>query len=390
MRILATSTPGMGHLTCLLPLASELRAAGHDVLFVTARDSCELVAGFGFTVRPGGITPAERRAALAPRMPEVNALPPRARRGLLFSVMFAQTAAPAMRVDLAPIMDEFRPDVVLHETGELAAAPLARARGIPHVTVAFSGVVPQWAHDMVLAGLAPLWSDEGLAAPTFADVCGDLYLHPFPPSFDQAPPTVSVRPMRPSAVWSATDGPPEWLDGLGADRPLVYLTSGTEPAAAQAPWVAALEALGDFDVDALATIGRHVDPDLLGPIPTNVRVERFVPQQFVLERATLVMSHAGAGSLLGAAAAGVPQLLNPIWADQWENADAASGAGVAITCELDQRTASDIAAALQRVLQEPQFADAASRVAGEVAAMPTPVDHVATIEDLADDSIRRS
>jgi len=169
---------------------------------------------------------------------------------------------------------------------------------------------------------------------------------------------------------------------LGTARPLVYLTSGTEPAAAQGPWTAALEALGDLDVDAVATIGRHIDPSTFGPIPSNVRVERFVAQQFVLDRAALVMSHAGAGSLLGATATGVPQLLNPIWADQWENADAASGAGVAVTCELEQRSGSDIAAALQRLLDDGRFSDAASRVADEVAAMPAPVDHVATIEAL--------
>ena len=372
----------MGHLTCLLPLASALRDAGHDVLFVTTAESCEVVAGFGFAVRPAGMAPAERRAALAPRQAEVMALPPRRRRGLLFSIMFAGAAAPAMRIELAPIMDEFVPDVVLHETGELAAAPLAKARDIPSVTVAFSGAVPEWSHEMVLASLAPLWADEGLPPPTFQDVCGDLYLHPFPPSFDQAPPVRGVTPMRPTAVWSAADAAPTWLAELGTARPLVYLTSGTEPAAAQGPWMAALEALGDLDVDAVATIGRHIDPSTFGPIPSNVRVERFVPQQFVLDRAALVMSHAGAGSLLGATATGVPQLLNPIWADQWENADAASGAGVAVTCELEQRSAADIAAALQQLLDDGRFSDAASRVADEVAAMPAPVDHVATIEAL--------
>jgi UDP:flavonoid glycosyltransferase YjiC (YdhE family) len=383
MRILATSTPGLGHLTCLLPLAAALRDAGHDVLFVTAAESCDLVAGFGFAVRPGGMSPADRRAVLSPRQPEVMAQPPRARRGLLFSIMFAEAAAPAMRVDLAPVVDDFRPDVVIHETGELAAAPLARARDIPSVTVAFSGTLPEWSHEMVLASLAPLWADEDLAAPTFEDVCGDLYLHPFPPSFDQAPSAKVVRPMQPSAVWGTSDIPPSWLERLGADRPLVYLTSGTEPAAAQAPWAAALQALGNLDVDAVATIGRHIDPAALGKIPSNVRVEQFVPQQFVLDRAAVIMSHAGAGSLLGAAAAGVPQLLNPIWADQWENADAASGSGAAITCELDRRSASDIATVLQRLLNEAQFKDAATRVAGEMAAMPSPADHVPTIEALA-------
>jgi len=273
MRILVTSTPGMGHLTCLLPLATALREAGHDVLFVTGtKESCELVAGFGFAVRAAGIAPAERRAALAPRLPEVTALPPRRRRGMLFSIMFAGAAAPAMRVELAPIMDEFDPDVVIHEPGELAAAPLATARGIPNVTVAFSGALPEWSLEMVLASLAPLWADEGLAPPTYQDICGDLYLHPLPPSFGQVPPARTVRPMRTSPAWGVADAPPAWLVDLGVDRPLVYLTSGTEPAGIGAPWAAALEALGDFDVDALATIGGHLDPDTLGPIPHNVRV----------------------------------------------------------------------------------------------------------------------
>jgi len=382
MRILVTSTPGMGHLSCLLPLASALRDAGHDVLFVTTKESCHLVSGFGFAVEPGGLAPARRRAALEPRLPEVMALPPRRRRGMLFSIMFAEAAAPAMRVDLAPVMDHFAPDVVVHETGELAAAPLAEARGIPSVTVAFSGVVPEWSHDMVLASLGPLFAAEGLPPPTFQDVCGDLYLHPFPPSFDQAPAVRGVHPMRPTAAWGGTDAAPAWLSRLGVDRPLVYMTSGTEPAGTGAPWSAAIEALGGLDVDAVATIGPHLDESGLGPIPPNVRVERFIPQQFLLDRAAVVMSHAGAGSLLGATSAGVPQLLNPIWADQWENADAASGAGVAVTCEADHRSQADIATALRRLLDEREFQDAASRVAGEVAGMPAPADHVATIEAL--------
>jgi len=41
MRILVTSTPGMGHLNALLPLMFALQDAGHDLLVVTAAESCE-------------------------------------------------------------------------------------------------------------------------------------------------------------------------------------------------------------------------------------------------------------------------------------------------------------------------------------------------------------
>ena len=55
MRILVTSTPGMGHLNALLPLMFALQDAGHDLLVVTAAESCERVAGYGFNVRAGGL-----------------------------------------------------------------------------------------------------------------------------------------------------------------------------------------------------------------------------------------------------------------------------------------------------------------------------------------------
>jgi UDP:flavonoid glycosyltransferase YjiC (YdhE family) len=384
MRILVTSTPGMGHLNALLPLMFALQDADHDLLVVTAAESCKYVEDYGFTVRAGGLSSAERRARFAHRNPDVQALPPRRRRGLVFAGFFGENAAPVMHVDLRPVFDEFRPDIVIHETGELAGGPMAVARGLPHMTVAFSGMLPDWSEDMGLAAIAPVWIAEGLSAPTMDDLRGNLYLHPFPPSFGQAPSSSVVRPMRAEAL-DRDGSPPSWLDNLGLWRPLIYVTSGTEPLAGMAPWAAIVAALGPMDVDAVVTIGNHVDPSLLGEIPRNVRVERFVPQRFVLERATVVASHAGAGSLLGASRRGIPQMLNPLGADQWENADAATGAGVAITCELDQRSDAEIGEALARLLNDHQFRHAAEKVANEIQAMPAPRDHVAAIEALVGD-----
>jgi UDP:flavonoid glycosyltransferase YjiC (YdhE family) len=291
-------------------------------------------------------------------------------------------AAPVMRGHLIPIFDEFRPDVVISERAEVAAAPIAEARGIPHVTVAFSGALPEWSEPQVIASLAPLWALEGLPTPTIDRINGDLYLHPFPPSFGQAPASGDVRPMRPVAVGDDAEVPPPWLDDLGNTRPLVYLTAGTERTAANAPWAAAAEALGARDVDVLATLGRHADPSLFGVVPPNIRIERFVPQQFVFDHAAIAMSHAGAGSTLGAAARGLPQVHFPMFADQWENADAAAGADLSITLETDQRSAGDIGDAIDRILGDQSFKQAALRVASEIAEMPSPSDHVGAIEAL--------
>ena len=201
--------------------------------------------------------------------------------------------------------------MVLRETGELAAAPMAAARGIPLVTVAFSGVLPERARGEVLDDLRPLWQAEGLGDPSWADVYGQLYLHPFPVSFGQRPDSPVVRPIRPDRG-SPSATPAGWVAALGVDRPFVYVTSGTEPPSVTFPWRELFAALDDLDVDAVATIGPHVDPAALGAVPANVRVERFVPQADLLGRASAVVSHGGAGTVLGAASHGRPQLVVPL------------------------------------------------------------------------------
>ena len=143
---------------------------------------------------------------------------------------------------------------------------MAAARDIPLVTVAFSGVLPELARDQVLGDLRPLWQAEGLDDPTWADVYGQLYLHPFPDSFGQRPDSPVVRPVRPDRG-SPRATPPGWVAALGADRPFVYVTAGTEPPSVTFPWREVFAAAGGLEVDAVATIGPHVDPAAFGPCP---------------------------------------------------------------------------------------------------------------------------
>ncbi len=383
MRVLVTSTPGLGHTSPLAPLAAAMQAAGHQVLWASADESCDRLRGMGFEVVDAGMGVGERRAALEPQMPEIMALEPRDRRARVFAGYFGQIAAPRMHSALGPVFESFQPDVVIHEIAELAAAPMAIGRGVPHVTVAFSGALAPEVMAGVLATTASLWSLEGAANAGAAELLGAMYLHPFPPSFGGAPAHGDVRLVRPEAVHAGDAGEvPEWLASLGTDRPLVYITAGSEVTATLAPWAAALEALADLDVDAIATIGPTLDPATLGVLPANVRVERFVPQHLVLDRAAVVASHGGAGTVLGAAVHGVPQLLFPIAADQWENADAVARAGAGVVCELENRSAAELAQGLQLLLGDGSRRESATLIANEMAAMPLAAEHVVAIEAL--------
>jgi hypothetical protein len=354
------------------------------VQWAVAPDGVDAVGKMGFDWFAAGLTTKARRETAAAVLGEIMALPMSERRGPLFAAFFARAAAPVMQRELASIINAVRPDVIVREMAELAAAPMAAARGIPLVTVAFSGVLPERARDLVLHDLRPLWESERLDEPVWADVYGQLYLHPFPASFGQRPDSSVVRPIR-RARGVPSPTPPPWLSALGTERPFVYVTAGTEPPSGMFPWSAVFAALGEMDVDAVATTGPHVDSENLAPVPVNVRVERFVPQADLLGRASAVLSHGGAGTVLGAAAHAQPQVVVPLFADQWENGVAVTDAGCGIVIPPESRSADDFHQALHSALTNQPLRIAAELVEQEIEAMPTASDLAVDIEALADD-----
>ena len=114
-----------------------------------------------------------------------------------------------------------------------------------------------------------------------------------------------------------------------------------------------LAALGEVGATVLTTIGRNNDPAELGPLPENVIVERYVPQAEVLPLCDVAVGHAGSGSTLGALAHGLPMLLLPHGADQFENARACAERGLAPVLMPDALTAGGVASAVKGLLANP-------------------------------------
>jgi len=393
MSILVTSTPGTGHIHPMIPLVRELAGRGHDLLWATGPSSCATIESLGITTASAGLDLADRNALFAPRLAELAHIAPRDRRPYVMPIIMGEISTPPMAIDLRPLFDRFRPELVVHEVAELAAAPLARARDIPHATVAFSDVVAPDVMQAVAAAVAPIWIEERLSPAPDAGWFEHLYLHPFPPVMtapsspdgddrddrdDRARP---MRPMRPMAVGADAVEPPAWLGSFASARPGVYVTFGTE-VGLMAPWSSVLEALASFDVDVVVTVGHPDLAGVIGAVPPNVRLETWVPQHVLLERASLVISHAGAGTTLAAAAAGLAQLCIPIAADQWQNADAIARAGAGFVAELAGRTPELLAAQVADLLAGACLAGT-ERVAAEIAAMPAPAEIAPLIEVLA-------
>ena len=136
----------------------------------------------------------------------------------------------------------------------------------------------------------------------------------------------------------------------------------------------------DGDVSAVVTLGRGGDPSALEPVPARVRLEHFVPQADVLPSCAAVVCHGGSGTTLGALAHGVPLVLVPQGADQFDNASRCCAVGAAVVIGRNELSADSVRMALRLVLDDPSFAAAAKRVAAEIEAMGTPTEVAAAVE----------
>jgi UDP:flavonoid glycosyltransferase YjiC (YdhE family) len=101
-----------------------------------------------------------------------------------------------------------------------------------------------------------------------------------------------------------------------------------------------------------------------------VLVAPFLPQAAVLPHCRVVVSHAGAGTMLGALCHGVPQLCLPQGTDQPFNTAALLPTGAGLALQPDEITADAVAEAVARLLDEPTFRQAALRIRTEIDSMP--------------------
>ena len=130
------------------------------------------------------------------------------------------------------------------------------------------------------------------------------------------------------------------------------------------------------------TVGRDQDPAQFGPQPANVHVERYVPQTLLFPRCSLVVSHAGSGTIMAALAEGLPMVVVPIAADQPENAERCAVLGVAQVLPADDLSPETARRAVLDVLAEQSYRRAAAGMRDEINALPGPAFAVGLLEDL--------
>jgi UDP:flavonoid glycosyltransferase YjiC (YdhE family) len=381
MRVLITSPGLVGHIHPMVPLAVAIEARGHEVRWATTVDGVGHVdaAGLkGVAVSAFVMDPAEVHR----RFPELSELAPPEVPEVMFSKVFGAMAAPPMLEGLVALVGEWAPDLVVSDAAELAGHIVAAELGVPSVTKGFGPALPERRVALAAEVVAPLWRSRGLEPRSYCGCYDHLYLDPYPPALavepgDHVPRRQPVSPVSSgaSAETPAADTLP--LPGGPRDAPIVYVTMGTVFNDV-GPLQVALAALAGLPVRVLVTVGPNGDPDALGEQPSDVRVERYVPQAAVLPHCALVVSHAGSGTVLGTLALGIPQLCLPQGADQFLNASAVAAAGAGLALTPAEASIEAVAEAIVLLLEDRSFRQAARQVADSIEAMPS-TDHVAGV-----------
>ncbi|MYR05764.1 glycosyltransferase [Gordonia sp. SID5947] len=313
--------------------------------------------------------------------------------GRLLDSQFAGPAADYAR-DMSDAIDDVQPDLAVCSFFAIGAMVAAQARGVPFdvpfpntYLLPADGMPPiglglRPAHgpltrfrDRVVRRLTLRQWDKGV--PMLNSVRASYGLPPVRQFFDQ------VHLARKHLVLSSAefDFPaqlPSHVRYVGAvlDDPAWTRSAPWTPPPGDAPLVLValsstfqdqvdclqrvIDALAELPVRGYVTTGPAVEPGAVHA-PDNVTVVEAAPHSQVLQHASVVITHAGHGTVCRALAAGVPVLALPHGRDQADNAVRVTTRGAGITLSRKAKT-TKIADATQRLLDDSGYAEAAARL----------------------------
>ena len=201
--------------------------------------------------------------------------------------------------------------------------------GLPPIT----NILDSWVHSpQQVIGLFPEWF-----APYRSDWADTVRLTDFP-LFDESDQTFL---------------PPDMVTFLDAyETPLVF-TFGTGMRFAHQFFEESVKACLLLDKPGIL-LSRHSDhiPDNL---PASIKHFRYVPLSLLLKHASLIVHHGGIGTCSQAFRAGVPQLINPLAHDQFDNAKRVMELGLGSVIKNTDFSSFNIAPLINQLLRSQEI-----------------------------------
>jgi len=374
--ILVYTSPARGHLYPALGVALELRERGHRVHVRTLVEEVERVRSLGLTA--DAIDPEIE----ALDMDDWRASNPMG--ALKLSMKVFGGRAQLEVDDVQDAISETSADALFVDTNSWGAQAVAEASGLPWATfqpyftpLPGRGVPPFGPGFRRNTGVSGRVRDRVVGRLTFGKLSKlalpginaqriRLGLRPLTSMEDflTRPPRVvyftaealeypreswpeSFRFVGP-ATWGPESDEPEWMSEVS--RPIALVTCSTERQEDAAILHAALEGLPQEGYFVVGTSASFTREDLAMEPPPHSRVERFIPHDSILPRATAVVCHGGMGITQRALAQGVPVVVVPFGRDQLEVARRVEDAGAGVRLLPKNLSASSLAAAVREAV----------------------------------------
>src|SRR5246127_4553036 len=342
-RILAYTSPALGHLFPFSAMLTELAARGHEIHLRTLSTGVDMGRQLGFTtdiIDPRiEATVNDDWKASSPHGALKRAVD-----------VFCRRAAYEV-ADFADAVARTRPDALLVDIncwGALSVAdagdtpwacfspytPPLQSRGVPPFGLGLAplpgvlgrvrdaalrpivmgmmerAVLPAGNKIRASAGAPPVTSADDFMrrAPLMLVASGK----PF--EYRQTDWGDAVQMIGPCMFEPALASVPQWLEAI--DRPIVLVTTSSQQQADEKLVKTAMVALADLPVHVVATLPAGLPSDIT--LTPNATVVQFVPHGPVLERAVCAITHGGMGGTQKALARSVPVCVVPFGRDQFE------------------------------------------------------------------------
>jgi zeaxanthin glucosyltransferase len=121
------------------------------------------------------------------------------------------------------------------------------------------------------------------------------------------------------------------------------------------------------DLQLVLSMGDQVDPELIGPVPSNAIIVKRAPQLELLKQTSVCITHAGLNTVLEALAQGVPQVAIPVGADQPGVAARIADKKTGVVTSLDKLTAEHLSTLLSEVLNNSTYRSNARKLQKAIA-----------------------
>jgi UDP:flavonoid glycosyltransferase YjiC (YdhE family) len=407
--------PATGHVNPALPVARELSARGHRVVWHTGPAYRSVVESTGAEFVPFEATPDFERL---PVMPDPGT------KGLAAGISVMRRLfidrIPGQVADYRRILTKFRADVVLADMCSFGAATLYELGGPPFATLGINPLVTldpevppfgsgrrpahsaigqarnrasHWiAGHLFMSKLIVLLNAErtklGLGAVSrdsrFDDLQRSPLLHLMPTTLAFEYPRsrlgTEVRFVGPLLPPPPPDfAPPSWWADLNGNR-VVHVTQGTYATDASGLIDPTIAALAGSDVLVVVTTR---EPSGVGTVPHNVRVAPFIPHVYLLPKVDVMVTNGGYNGVLAALANGVALVCAGQTEDKSEVSARVAWSGAGVDLRTSTPSPDQLRGAVEKLLSDPSYRRNADRIRSDFARHDGPAEASDLLEQVA-------